>query len=44
MKGVTETKFGAKTKRIDYPYTTLTGDPFHNHHEIQKLLHMPKGP
>jgi hypothetical protein len=30
MKGVTETKFGAKTARMDYPETTPPGDPSHN--------------
>ena len=30
VKGVTETKFGAKTKRMDYPETTPPGDPSHN--------------
>jgi hypothetical protein len=30
MKGITETKIGGKTKRIDYPETTSPGDPSHN--------------
>jgi hypothetical protein len=31
MKGVTETKFGAKTKKMDHPETAPPGDPSHNH-------------
>jgi hypothetical protein len=30
MKGVTETKFGAKTKGMDYPETTPPEDSSHN--------------
>jgi hypothetical protein len=30
MKGVTETKFEAKDKRMGHPETTSPGDPFHN--------------
>jgi hypothetical protein len=30
MKGVTETKFGSKTKGWDYPETTPPGDLSHN--------------
>jgi hypothetical protein len=30
MEGVTETKFGAETKRIDHPDTAPPGSPYHN--------------
>ena len=30
IKGVTKTKFGAKTERMDYPETTPPGESSHN--------------
>jgi hypothetical protein len=30
MEGVTETKFGAETKRMDHLETAIPGDPSHN--------------
>ena len=32
MEGVTETKFGAETKRMDHLETTISRDPSHNQH------------
>jgi hypothetical protein len=39
MKGVIETKFGAKTKKMDYPETTPPRDTSNNQPPNQTQLH-----